>query len=96
MTVEIQIEGLDIEGVISVVDDLRKEGTVTEQELGDVAIVAHPYEIRSLCEELNLLVTGPYKMSPSEIMDLMSGGSFFSLMGVIIKPIIPKMEHHEH
>ena len=97
MSVEIQIERLDLDGVLQTVNDLRAEGVITEHELGDVAIVAHPYEIRTLCEEINEAAgSGPYEISKSEIMELMSGNSFFSLLGVTIRPIIPKVETSEH
>ena len=97
MSVEIQIEKLDLDGVLQTVNELKKEGLLTEQEIGDVAIVAHPYEIRTLCEEINEAAgTGPYSISKSDIMDLMSGNSFFSLLGVTIKPILSNVQTHEH
>lgn len=97
MSVEIQIEKLDLDGVLQTVNELKNEGLLNEQELGDVAIVAHPYEIRTLCEEINEAAgTGPYRISKAEVMELMSGNSFFSLLGVTIRPIIPKVETSEH
>ena len=43
MSVEIQIEKLDLDGVLQTVNELKKEGLLTEQEIGDVSIVAYPY-----------------------------------------------------
>lgn len=84
---QIEVEELNL----TTIADIAVEAEIAQDDK-ETVIVAKPYQVRILCDEINEHAPPDMRMGSREIMELMSGHSYFSLYGVTISVIDPR-EH---